>query len=165
MIEPHPGASFSEYQRTGDITLRAARTWIDANAAAPFFYFFHIYEPHTPWEPTYDADVAASDAIVGRFLDHLRQSGVYDKSTIVLLSDHGEGLGDHGEDEHGVFLYREAIQVPLMLKLPKGAAGPVRVGWGVAGPGGGVVGGRGSQGWGHGVGTGAGAPLPGCALT
>src|SRR5205814_9286008 len=79
----------------------------------------HIYEPHTPYEPTYDADVEAADAIMGRFFDSLKQQGLYDKAAIILLSDHGEGLGDHGEDEHGILLYREALQVPLMIKLPK----------------------------------------------
>ena len=56
---------------------------------------------------------------MGRFFNFLRQEGIYDKAAIILLSDHGEGLGDHGEDEHGILLYREALQVPLMIKLPK----------------------------------------------
>jgi tetratricopeptide (TPR) repeat protein len=61
---------------------------------------------------------------------HLRAKGLYDQSMIILLSDHGEGLGDHGEDEHGVFLYREALQVPLIVKLP----GSARKGGRVAAP-------------------------------
>lgn len=121
-----------ELQRDGDATLAAAREWIAANRARPFFYMLHLFEPHTPYaapEPfrsryahaPYDGEVAASDAIVGRFLDFLKESGIYDRATIVLLSDHGEGLGDHGEAEHGVFLYREALQVPLIVKLPDNA--------------------------------------------
>ena len=116
-------------QRSGDETREIAQPWIAAHKSKPFFFFFHIYEPHSPYDPpepfrsrygsTYDGDVAASDAIVGRFLDFLRAEGIYDRATIILLSDHGEGLGDHGEDEHGVLLYRETLQVPLMLKLPK----------------------------------------------
>ncbi|HEU4888183.1 MAG TPA: tetratricopeptide repeat protein, partial [Thermoanaerobaculia bacterium] len=66
----------------------------------------------------YDAEVAAADAVVGQFIAYLKAIGVYDRAVIVLLSDHGEGLGDHGEGEHGVFLYREIIRVPLMLKMP-----------------------------------------------
>jgi tetratricopeptide (TPR) repeat protein len=62
--------------------------------------------------------VAYADEIVGKLLDHLRAKGQYDDATIVLFSDHGEGLGDHGEEEHGIFLYRETIQVPLIIKLP-----------------------------------------------
>lgn len=114
--------------RAGSETLDAALGWLRSVAGEPFFLFFHIYEPHTPYEPPepfasryplpYDAEIAAADAIVGRLLDELRGLGLYDGSTIVLLSDHGEGLGDHGEPEHGVLLYREALQVPLLIKLP-----------------------------------------------
>ncbi|HYM59273.1 MAG TPA: tetratricopeptide repeat protein, partial [Thermoanaerobaculia bacterium] len=50
-----------------------------------------------------------------------RKRGLYDKAIIVLMSDHGEGLYEHGEPEHGIFLYREAIHVPLIVKLPAGA--------------------------------------------
>ena len=91
-----------------------------------FFLFFHIYEPHTPYAPPprftaddpYDGEVEYADEIVGKLLEHLRQKDLYDNATIVLLADHGEGLGDHGEDEHGIFLYRETIHVPLVIKLP-----------------------------------------------
>jgi arylsulfatase A-like enzyme/predicted negative regulator of RcsB-dependent stress response len=125
--------SMGRAQRGGDETREAARGFLSQQSGKPFLFFFHIYEPHTPYEPlpefrakygeTYDADVASADAIVGRFLDDLRAQGLYDDAMIVLVSDHGEGLGDHGEYEHGVFLYREAIQVPLLLKLPKSARG------------------------------------------
>jgi tetratricopeptide (TPR) repeat protein len=112
--------------------LRLALPWLRAVAAAPpghpFFLFFHIYEPHTPYEPPepfasryplkYDGEIAAADAIVGQLLAELGRLGAYDRALVVLLSDHGEGLGDHGEDEHGVLLYNEAIHVPLLLKLP-----------------------------------------------
>ncbi|HWS72153.1 MAG TPA: sulfatase-like hydrolase/transferase, partial [Thermoanaerobaculia bacterium] len=94
------------------------------------FLLLHLYEPHAPYDAPepyrsqfqpYDAEIAAADAIVGRFLDSLKARGLYDDALIVLLSDHGEGLGDHGEDEHGIFLYRESIQVPLIVKLPRSA--------------------------------------------
>ena len=113
--------SMGRAQRKGDETRVIAQKWIGEHKSKPFFFFFHIYEPHTPYEPTYDADVVAADAIIGRFLDFLRSEGIYDRATIILLSDHGEGLGDHGEDEHGILLYRETLQVPLMLKLPHSA--------------------------------------------
>lgn len=104
--------------RPGSETLAAAKPWIAANASRPFFFLFHIFEPHAPYEGSYDAEVEASDAIIGRFIETLKATGVYQRATIILLSDHGEGLGDHGEGEHGVFLYREALHVPLMIKLP-----------------------------------------------
>ena len=58
--------------------------------------------------------------MVGKFAAFLKKRGVWDRAIVVVLSDHGEGLMDHGEQEHGVFLYREALQVPLMIKQPHG---------------------------------------------
>ncbi|MEJ2086642.1 MAG: sulfatase-like hydrolase/transferase, partial [Acidobacteriota bacterium] len=120
-----PGGALS---RRGPETLEAALPWLRSVADQPFFLFFHIYEPHTPHEAPepfaskfqlpYDAEVAAADAVVGDLLSELQDLGLYDSSLVILMSDHGEGLGDHGEAEHGVLLYREAIQVPLMVKLP-----------------------------------------------
>ncbi|MGH9388082.1 MAG: sulfatase family protein, partial [Vicinamibacteria bacterium] len=66
----------------------------------------------------YDGEIARADEIVGTFLQRLRQWGLYERALVIFLSDHGEGLGDHGEREHGVFLYREAIRVPLLVKFP-----------------------------------------------
>ncbi|HEX2642837.1 MAG TPA: sulfatase-like hydrolase/transferase, partial [Thermoanaerobaculia bacterium] len=123
-----PGATADTVQRRGDDTARAALDWIRGRAGKPFFFFFHIYEPHFPYEPQepfaaryadrYDGEVATADRIVGDFLEELRRLGIYDKALIVVLSDHGEGLGDHGEYQHAIFVYRETIQVPLLIKLP-----------------------------------------------
>ncbi|MGB6851923.1 MAG: sulfatase-like hydrolase/transferase, partial [Thermoanaerobaculia bacterium] len=114
--------------RRGDGTLSVALDWIRSVVSGPFFFFFHIYEPHAPWEAPepfasrysdpYDAEVAAADKIVGELIDELKRLGVYDRAIIILLSDHGEALGDHGDSGHGILLYREVLQVPLFLKLP-----------------------------------------------
>jgi choline-sulfatase len=112
------GAPSGALQRRGDVTEKIAEEWIASHDTQPFFYFLHLYEPHTPYTPTYDADVTRADAITGRFLDFLRKRGLYDRALIVLVSDHGEGLMDHGEQEHGILLYREALQVPLIVKTP-----------------------------------------------
>jgi len=125
-----PGdGSVQSVERPGAETLEAVRPWLRSVADRPFFLFFHTYEPHTPYAPPpeyaarfpspYDGEVAAADDVVGDLLDELRGLGLYERALIVFLSDHGEGLGDHGEDEHGVFLYRSTLQVPLMLKLPQ----------------------------------------------
>jgi arylsulfatase A-like enzyme/Tfp pilus assembly protein PilF len=122
-------AADSPDERPGLQTVESLEKWMDTVKGRPVFAFLHIYEPHTPYTPPepfrsryaarpYDGEIAAADAAVGRFLDGLRQRGLYDRALVVFLSDHGEGLGDHGEDEHGVFLYREAIRVPLWWKLP-----------------------------------------------
>ena len=116
-------------QRTGGETVTAARKWLDQHGDKPFFYFLHLYDPHTPYEPPepfrsqyktnpYDGEIAYTDHVIGEFLDYLKEKGIYDKAMIVILADHGEGLNDHREEEHGIFLYREAIQVPLFVKLP-----------------------------------------------
>ena len=122
------GAAFVDYQRPGTVTEAVAEKWIDAHDSAPFFYFFHIYEPHVPYDPpepfrsryasAYDGEIATADAIVGKLLDHLKAKGIYDRAIVIVCSDHGEGLNDHGEDQHSILIYREAIHVPLMLKLP-----------------------------------------------
>jgi arylsulfatase A-like enzyme/Flp pilus assembly protein TadD len=116
-------------ERPGAETLDAVRPWLRSVADRPFFLFFHIFEPHLPYEPppeyaarypsSYDGEVAASDAVVGGLLDELRALDLYERALIVFLSDHGEDLGDHGEYDHGVFLYRSTLQVPLILKLPQ----------------------------------------------
>ncbi|HEY0157469.1 MAG TPA: sulfatase-like hydrolase/transferase [Thermoanaerobaculia bacterium] len=117
------GEAAGGIQREGSATADIAARWIASQNGKPFFFMLHLFEPHTPYAQTYDGDVAAADAILGRFFDELKRTGVYDRAVIVVLSDHGEGLGDHGEAEHGIFLYREAIQVPLLLKLPKSERG------------------------------------------
>lgn len=118
----------SNIQRAGEATAGVAKEWI-ARQTRPVFFMLHIYEPHTPYTPPepfnsrytdkYDGEIAHADQIVGDFLQSLKDQGLYDKALIILLSDHGEGLGDHGEEEHGMFLYRESIQVPLVVKLPQ----------------------------------------------
>jgi arylsulfatase A-like enzyme/predicted negative regulator of RcsB-dependent stress response len=119
--------SLGGIQRGGFETERAAEPFVAAHASGPFFFLLHLYEPHAPYDAPepyrsqyqpYDAEIASADAIVGRFLEELKTRGLYNQALIVLLSDHGEGLGEHGEDEHGIFLYRESIQVPLLVKLP-----------------------------------------------
>ena len=117
--------SIGQVQRGGEETAAAAERWLaQRDAAKPFFLFLHIYEPHKPYAPParfsayapYDGEVAYSDEIVGRFFDRLKSLDLYDRSTIVVLSDHGEGLGDHGEQEHGLFLYQETTRIPLLVK-------------------------------------------------
>jgi arylsulfatase A-like enzyme/Tfp pilus assembly protein PilF len=136
-IASEANVALGRLQRPGATTLEVAKSWLDRKHDGPFFLLFHIYEPHGPHDAPepfrssnadpYDAEVAASDDVVGKLLDDLKVKGLYDRSMIVLLSDHGEGLGDHGEDEHGVFLYREALQVPLIIKLPGSARKGERV--------------------------------------
>jgi len=126
-IDRSPG----QIQRGGEATLAAATAWLDTLSSDRFFLLFHIFEPHMPYRPPpkfaqlepYDGEVAYADEIVGRLFDDLKRRGWYDDATIVVLADHGEGLGDHGELEHGLFVYDEAIRVPWIVKVPGGQAG------------------------------------------
>jgi choline-sulfatase len=119
--------AIGQVQRGGEATLAAAEKWLTTREAKkPFFLFLHVYEPHKPYTPPprfasyepYDGEIAYTDEIVGRLFDRLRALDVYDRSTIILTADHGEGLGDHGEQEHGLFLYNATTQIPFIVKLP-----------------------------------------------
>ncbi len=118
-------------RKPGDETVGEAETWIAAHKDAPFFAWVHIYEPHEPRQPaepyrsrypksTYDAEIAISDGLVGRFLDKLDALGLGDRTIFCLTSDHGENLGDHGELTHGLFIYEATQHVPLLIRLPGG---------------------------------------------
>jgi arylsulfatase A-like enzyme/predicted Zn-dependent protease len=121
------GASIDEVQRDGSASLAVARQWMQARESPQFFLFLHLYEPHAPYSPPeryagfapYDGEIAYADEIVAGLVRYLRERDWYDDALVVLLSDHGEGLGDHGEQEHGLFLYDEAVRVPLIVKLPR----------------------------------------------
>lgn len=124
-------------ERPAPETVEKLTKWMETVSDRPVLAFLHLYEPHAPYAPPepyrtryaacpYDGEIAAADAAVGRFVQFLKTRGLYDRAVVVFLSDHGEGLGDHGEAEHGVFLYREAIRVPLLVKLPgRASAGQV----------------------------------------
>ena len=135
--EPVPqGAGSQGLERPGSATVEKALGFVRAHAPAPFFLFVHIYEPHTPYaaperfrvrgSSPYDHEVAAADEMVGALLDGLAALGVQ-RPAVVVTSDHGEGLGEHGEDEHGLLLYAEALHVPLLVSWPDGRDGGTRV--------------------------------------
>ena len=128
-VELQLAAGLAQSRRPGQETARLAIDWLRRVSGRPFFLFLHLYEPHSPYVPPepfasrykdspYDGEIAAADAVVGEVLAELDRSGVYEHAIVVLLSDHGEGLGEHGEKEHGLLLYRTTLQVPLLLKLP-----------------------------------------------
>ena len=130
-----PGMSIGQVQRDGADSLAVAERWLDTTGASPFFLFLHLYDHHKPYSPPdrfahygpYNGEIAYADEIVGQLFDSLRARGLYDDALIILLSDHGEGLADHGEEEHGIFLYDEAIRVPFIVKQPGSRAAGLRV--------------------------------------
>jgi choline-sulfatase len=106
-----------------------ALAWLKKSPQKPFFLWLHLYDPHSPYDPPepyrteyrdhlYDGEIAYADHELGRLITWLKQSKLYDSSLIAMLSDHGESLGEHGEDEHGFFVYNATVHIPLILKPP-----------------------------------------------
>lgn len=118
-------------ERRADATVDRALAWLAARPAGkPFFLWLHLFDPHSDYNPPepfrtryagrlYDGEVAYTDSQLARFFAALRRSEDYQGAVVALLSDHGESLGEHGEDEHGFFVYNATTHVPLILKLPR----------------------------------------------
>ena len=125
-------AGQTERKRPGEQVAEAAKHWLEANANAPFFLFLHLYDLHAPYnlprdpsqrhgETGYQAELAYVDQVLGDFTAFLQRRGLQQKTLIVFTSDHGEGLGDHGESSHGYFIYQSTLHVPLIIQWPPGA--------------------------------------------
>lgn len=108
---------------------KSAETWLTANSDRPFFAFVHLFDLHQPYDPparferlapksAYDAELAYVDDILGGFFRFLAEQRIEQRSLIVLLSDHGESLGEHGEHTHGYFVYQSTLHVPLIIHWP-----------------------------------------------
>lgn len=110
---------FQSVERHGDEVATRASKWLINNKHSPLFLWMHLQDPAGVSGDTYGRAIAAADTAVGKLLTLLRAQSLYDDSTIVVASTHGQSLGAHGEDTHGVFLYDETIHVPLVLKTPK----------------------------------------------
>src|SRR5712671_2572432 len=117
-------------ERRGEDVVARALEWLKERPRQPFFLWVHLYDAHDPYEPPepyatryskspYDGEVAYVDAAAGKLLSALRTRGLYNDALIAVMADHGEGLGEHGERSHGIFLYDETIHVPLLFKLPR----------------------------------------------
>jgi len=126
--DPHERADLHE-QRDGSEVVAAAERWLDGVGDARFFLWLHFYDPHWPYEAPprfasrypddpYAAEIAYTDELVGQVLDSLRRRGRYASTLIAVTGDHGEGLGQHGEPDHGIYLYDSTLHVPLILRTP-----------------------------------------------
>ena len=124
--------SMDVIQRPGAEVVDKALEWLGAERERPFFAWVHLYDPHAPYEApepfrsrfpktasgAYDAEIAASDAQVGRLLDTLDLDGRLSETLVVVVGDHGEMLGEHGEQTHGFFIYDAAVHIPLIVAGP-----------------------------------------------
>jgi len=106
-------------QRTGATVAALAVKWIQARGSVPFFIWVHLSDAHFATGSGYDRAIAAEDSAVETLMTALRTAKVFDDAVVVVAADHGQSLGAHGEELHGVFLYDETTHVPLILKLPQ----------------------------------------------
>jgi arylsulfatase A-like enzyme/Flp pilus assembly protein TadD len=120
--DPHPPLT----ERRGDQTVTRVLAWLARNAQGPFFLWVHISDPHAP-HASYNAAITSADAAAGKLLAALRQQKLYGNTAVLVVADHGESLGAHGEATHGMFLYDETVHVPLLVKLPQSQLAPKRV--------------------------------------
>ncbi len=118
--------SFIELERRAEAVIAPAEQWIRENAQEPWFGWVHVFDPHAPYEAPsafrsahpgdlYGAEVAYVDDVIGSFLDRLRSAGLLSRTLVVVVGDHGESLGDHGERTHGTFAYNTTLRVPWIL--------------------------------------------------
>ncbi len=116
-------------ERRGMEVVEHAEAWFDKHRAGPHFVWVHLFDPHDPYEPPppfsekykdhlYDGEIAYADSAVANWIAFLKKAGTYDNSIIIISGDHGDGLGEHGEDTHGLFLYDSTLHIPLIVKTP-----------------------------------------------
>jgi arylsulfatase A-like enzyme/Tfp pilus assembly protein PilF len=126
---------FQYPRRSGERVVTAALDWLSGQKpSTPTFVWVHIFDPHAPYDPPeperslhaaspYAGEIAYADRVVGDLLDGYRSLERYDEAVLLITSDHGESLGEHGESTHGVFLYDATLRVPLVLRAPEVGAG------------------------------------------
>ncbi|HEY6302504.1 MAG TPA: sulfatase-like hydrolase/transferase [Terriglobales bacterium] len=118
-------------ERPGNQVVASAVAWLDHNVKKlgrgqgqgpeqePFFLWVHIADARAAGA-SYNSAITKADAAIGKLVSALQQRSIYGNTAVIVVADHGESLGAHGEDTHGVFLYDETIHVPLLIKLPDG---------------------------------------------
>ncbi|HZP48171.1 MAG TPA: sulfatase-like hydrolase/transferase [Vicinamibacterales bacterium] len=137
--EKHEGDRTEGAERRAEEVTRPALAWITSQGAAappaaasrqPWFAWIHLYDPHEPYDAPepwrsqhepYDAEVAYTDATIGRLIDNLKAAGQLDSTLVLVCADHGESLGEHGERTHGSFVYDATMRVPWIVWSASGA--------------------------------------------
>jgi len=115
-------------QRAGDEVMNEAIGWLEQNATEQFLLWAHLYDAHAPYDPPepyrsrvadpYLGELLFMDAQVGRLLAALDRLGLAESTIVVVVGDHGEGLGEHGEATHGQQLYDSVLRVPFIVRAP-----------------------------------------------
>jgi arylsulfatase A-like enzyme/predicted Zn-dependent protease len=121
--------SLGTVQRPANEVMAEALPWLEKNKGGKFFAWIHLYDPHTPYEPPppydklyashpYLGEIAFADSQLRRLWDLLSANGLDRNTVLVFAGDHGESLGEHGEQSHGFFIYQGAVHVPLVVVTP-----------------------------------------------
>ena len=121
--------ALNEIERPAGEVTDAALAWLDEAPDARFFSWVHFYDPHSPYEPPepfaeryrnrpYVGEIAYVDSEVGRLLAWLDENGRARDTVVIVMGDHGESLGEHGESGHGFFIYEGATRVPFIVRAP-----------------------------------------------
>lgn len=127
------GMTYSEHmfrERAAELTNEPATEWLRENADQPFFLWVHYFDPHAVYLPPepfrseyaydlYDGEIAYADSQIGALLNQLEELGVRDRTLVVYASDHGEGMGEHGEETHSLLIYDATLHVPLIIHAPQ----------------------------------------------
>ncbi|MGD9902860.1 MAG: sulfatase-like hydrolase/transferase [Vicinamibacterales bacterium] len=138
-LSAYESPTLATVERPGNEVVDRATAWLEtALPAAPFFAWVHFYDPHSPYrapEPygsvyvrqPYLGEIAFVDAQIGRLVSYLAERGLAERTLVVVVGDHGESLGEHGEGTHGFFLYESTTRVPLIVRVPGSGLAPRRV--------------------------------------
>jgi arylsulfatase A-like enzyme/Tfp pilus assembly protein PilF len=121
-------SAFTFQERNAGQVIQSALSWLEKQSSQ-WFSFIHIWDPHSPYSPPepfkkkfkndpYSGEVAYVDSELGKLFDYLESNNLMENTLIVLTGDHGESLGDHGEDTHGYFAYNSTLWIPLIIAGP-----------------------------------------------
>jgi arylsulfatase A-like enzyme len=124
-----PTPEIETRQRRADEVVNDAIRWLDTVGDSRFFLWTHLYDAHRPYDPPepyrskyghnlYVGEIAFADSQIGRLLQSLEQRHLLDRTVVVVVGDHGEALGEHGERDHGIFVYEDVLRVPLIIRAP-----------------------------------------------
>lgn len=130
--KPEEGKSLESGKsfRKGDLITALAEKWLQKNHKKPFFLWVHYFDPHAPYDPPapfnsqyqdrpYDGEIAYTDQCLGHLLEEMRKLQLRENTLIILVGDHGEGLWEHNEQAHGLFIYDTTLKVPFIMQYPK----------------------------------------------
>ena len=135
---PGAGEPGAENERLAEDVNRSAESWLEKHTEKPFFMFVHYYDLHNPYAPPapfsttysddpYSGELAYVDRCIGQLIDMLKARGTYDDTLFIVTGDHGEGLLEHGERQHGFLAFQSTLHVPLIIRVPKGGARGIQV--------------------------------------